>query len=178
MKSIKNYWPWGLVLKNYIWVTWAQKTDPSAIPEPWLQFSQLRPHFLQNHEENPVKLWNLKKFIDLGAWGLGPIRHIQPYVQNPGSNIHKQHLTFSKKNHKINPIKFWNVKKLIDFGAWGPETTFGSLGPQEDVSSHKSRTIAVLFTNRTTFFQELWDESNKIMKSQKSSWPRGLESKN
>ena len=45
----------------------AQRKYPSASPEPWLQFSQTRPHFLQNHQENPVKLWNLKKIIDLGG---------------------------------------------------------------------------------------------------------------
>ena len=37
-----------------------------------------------------------------------------------------------------------------------------------------SRTIAITFTNRTSFSQESWDESNKIMKSQKISWPWGL----
>ena len=29
---------------------------PAASPEPWLQFSQTRPHFLKNHEKNPLKL--------------------------------------------------------------------------------------------------------------------------
>ena len=38
------------------WATWAKKTYPSTSPETWLQFSQTRPHFLQNHEENTVKL--------------------------------------------------------------------------------------------------------------------------
>ena len=62
-----------------------QKTYPTINPEPWLQFSQTRPHFLKNHEMNPIKLWNLKKFIDVWAWGLesifeslGPRRSIQP----------------------------------------------------------------------------------------------------
>ena len=71
MKSQKIDGSWGLGPKNYIWATWAYKTYPAASPEPWLQFSQTRPHFLKNHEKNPLKLCNLKKFIDFGAWGLG-----------------------------------------------------------------------------------------------------------
>ena len=54
----------------------------------------------------------------------------------------------------------------IDFGVWGLENTFGPPGPK-DVSSNKSRTLASTFTNRTSFSQESWDESNKIIKSQK-----------
>ena len=119
----------NMSLKKWLDIpTWAQKTYPSASPEPWLQFSQTRPHFLQNHEENPVKIWNLKKFIDLGAWGLG--------------------------------------------------TSFGWLGPRRRIHNHKSRTLAPIFTNKTSFFQESWDESNKIIKSQKIFWPMGLGSKN
>ena len=37
------------------------RRHPVVSPEPWLQFSQRRPHFLKNHEESPVKLSNLKK---------------------------------------------------------------------------------------------------------------------
>ena len=61
----------------------------------------------------------------------------------------------------------------IDFGVWGLENTFGPPGPK-DVSSNKSRTLASTFTNRTSFSQESWDESNKIIKSQKNYWPWGL----
>ena len=71
--------------RNYIWATWAQKTHPAISPEPWLKFSQTGPHFCKNHEINPIKLWNLKEWLDLGAWGLqttseplGPWRRIQP----------------------------------------------------------------------------------------------------
>ena len=39
---------------------------PDVGPELWLQFSQSSPYFLKNHEESPVKLSNLKKFIELG----------------------------------------------------------------------------------------------------------------
>ena len=69
MKSQKIDGSWGLGPKNHM--SWAHKTYPAASPEPWLQFSQTRPHFLKNHEKNPLKLCNLKKFIDFGAWGLG-----------------------------------------------------------------------------------------------------------
>ena len=62
----------------------------------------------------------------------------------------------------MNPIKFWNLKKFIDFGAWDLETTFVHLGP-EDVSSHTSRTLAPIATNKTPFSQESWDKSSKIM---------------
>ena len=82
-ESHKTSWPWGLGPRNYIWFNWAQKTNPAVSPEPWLQFSQTGPHFLQNHNMNPIKLWNFKKFHDLGVWGLettfgrlGPERHI------------------------------------------------------------------------------------------------------
>ena len=54
--------------KNYIWATWAQKMYLAIIPEPWLQFSQTGPRFLKNHKINPIKLWNLKKCLELGAW--------------------------------------------------------------------------------------------------------------
>ena len=56
MKSQKMSLAWGMGPRNYIWVTWAQKTYPAISSEPWLQFSQRGPHFLKNHEINPVKL--------------------------------------------------------------------------------------------------------------------------
>ena len=56
MKSKKMLCPWGLELITYIWATWAQKTYLAIIQEPWLQFSQTGPRFLQNHKMNPIKL--------------------------------------------------------------------------------------------------------------------------
>ena len=41
-----------------------------------------------------------------------------------------------------------------------------------------SKTIAPIFTNKTSFSQESWDESNKIKKSQKHLWPWGVRPKN
>ena len=90
-----------------------------------------RTWFFQNHEMNPIKSWNLKKCLDLGGWGLettfgplGPKRHIQPLVQNPSFNFHKQDLIFSKlmrwiqlyheilKNHALGKDRFWQLVYL------------------------------------------------------------------
>ena len=72
----------------------------------------------------------------------------------------------SKKNHEISK----NFLTLMS-GAW--KIHLDQLGP-EDESSHKSRTLAPLFTNSISFSQESWDESNKVMKSQNISWSWGL----
>ena len=52
---------------------------------------------------NPVKLWNLKKIFDLGAWGLeaalgtlGLKRGIKQKFQNPSLNFQNQDLIFSR----------------------------------------------------------------------------------
>ena len=90
---------------------------------------------------------------------------------------------FTKKNSfssqeswdKTNKI---NLKKFFDLGAWGLEDIFGSLEPTEDISNNRSRMLASVFTSRTSLSQELWDQSNKIIKYQKISWPWGLGSRN
>ena len=128
---------------------------------------------------NLIKSWNLEIFIDLGVWGpeitfgpLGPRRPIKPYVQNLSCNFHKQDLIFSRIknwiqwNHKIS-------KNVLTLGSGAQKLHLGHLGP-DDPSSHMSRTLAVTFTNRTSFSQESRNESNKIMKSQKMSWAWGL----
>ena len=91
MKSQKISWPCGLGPRNYIWAIWAQKTY------------QICPHSLKNHEMNPIKSWNLKKYLDLRVWGLettfgplGPKKRIKPYVQNNSYNYSKQNLIFSR----------------------------------------------------------------------------------
>ena len=136
MKSQKNYWPWGLGPRNYIWVTRVQKMYPVISPESWLQFSQTRPHFLKNHEMNPIKPWNYKTFLDLGAWDLettlGPLgsrRRIKPLIQNSRFNFQISGPHFFK-NHEMNSIKSCYLKKFISIGTWGLETTFGPLGPR------------------------------------------------
>ena len=63
MKSLKIYWLWCLGPRNYIWVTWAQKTYPTISPEPWLQYSQTRPHFFKNHKMNPINFEMSKKLL-------------------------------------------------------------------------------------------------------------------
>ena len=55
MKSQKVSWPWGLGPRKYIWPTRAQKMYPEISPEPWLQFLQTGPHFLKNHDMDPIK---------------------------------------------------------------------------------------------------------------------------
>ena len=70
MKSQKMSWPWELGLRNHIWATWVQKTYQAKSRKPWFQFSQTGLHFLTNHKMNPMKLWNLKKYLDLEVWGL------------------------------------------------------------------------------------------------------------
>ena len=96
IKSDKISWPWGLGPRNYIWATWTQKMHPTISTGTQLYVSQTGPHFFQNYNMNPIKCWNLKKFLDLGFWG--------------------------------------------------PETTLVHLNP-EDVSSHKSRTLALMSTS-------------------------------
>ena len=50
------------------------KNVSSQCLEPQLQFSQTRPHFLQNsHEMNPIKSWNFEKCCELEVWGLKTI---------------------------------------------------------------------------------------------------------
>ena len=36
--------------RNNIWANWAQKTYQAITPEPYHQFSQTGPHFIQNHK--------------------------------------------------------------------------------------------------------------------------------
>ena len=47
-----------------------QKTYQAINPEHWLQLSQTVSYFLKSYEMNPIKFWNLEKYLDLGAWGL------------------------------------------------------------------------------------------------------------
>ena len=69
--------------------------------------------------------------------------------------------------------KFTDLKTLT-FGVWGLKTSLGQFGPNTFGRGPikplvKTRTQAPFFTNRTSFFQESWGESNKIIKSKKLS---------
>ena len=131
---------------------------------------------------NPIKLWNLKYFFDLGVWHLettfGPLvprRRIKPYVQNRSCNFHKQAIIFSRIMRWIQ----WNYeisKNFLNLCSGTRKLHLGHLGhlAPEDGSGHMSRTIAAIFTNRPSFSQESWDKSNKFMKSQKFFWSWGL----
>ena len=74
------------------------------------------------------------------------------------------------KNHEINPMKLCNLKNVLPLWAGIWKLHLGQLSP-EDVSSHECRTLAPIFTNRTSFSKESWDESNKFMISQRMSLP-------
>ena len=53
----------------------------------------------------------------------------------------------------MNPIKSLNLEKYLDLGFRAYKLHLGHLGP-EDVSSHKSRTLAPVLTNRASFSPE------------------------
>ena len=77
---------------------------------------------------------------------------IKTLVENPSSNFHKQDLIFSR----IMRWMQWNNKmsrNVLILGSGTEKQHLGHLGP-EDVSSHMSRTLAPIFTNRTSFFRE------------------------
>ena len=90
---------------------------------------------------NPIKLWNLKTFIN-------PILAVSPETSLRFSQTRPRFL----KNHETNPAKLWNLKKFIDVGVWDLGTPFGSLGPRRRIQ-HKSWALAPIFTNKTSFFK-------------------------
>ena len=77
------------------------------------------------------------------------------------------------QNHKMNPIKLLSFEKYLDLGFWDLKTSLGQL-ETKDVSSHKSETLALIFTSRISISSQLSHESNKIMKFQNNSWPWDL----
>ena len=111
MKPQKIYCPWGLGPRNYIWATRTQKTYPAISPEPWIQFSETRPHFFNNHEINVIKFLKPQKIYC--HWGLGPRNYIwatraqktypaispEPWLQFSQTRPH------FLNNHEINVIK-------------------------------------------------------------------------
>ena len=72
--------------------------------------------------------------------------------------------------------------KALTFEVWGLKTSLWQFGPKflcnGLIKPLEMRTLASIFKNRTSFSQESWDESNKIMRSQKIYWPWGLGPKN
>ena len=51
---------WGLGPKNWFWANWAQKVYQAISQESYFQFSQTRPHFIQNPEGNLINCENIK----------------------------------------------------------------------------------------------------------------------
>ena len=73
MKSYIIPWPWSLGPRNYIWVTWAQKTYQAISQEPYLLRSNFPIQnliFFHNNKLNQIKWSNLKKYLGLGVWEL------------------------------------------------------------------------------------------------------------
>ena len=56
---------WGLGSKNQFWASWAQKTYQAISPEPWIQFSQTRLHFMQNVKPNKMFYVNIRIYLQL-----------------------------------------------------------------------------------------------------------------
>ena len=78
-------------------------------------------------------------------------------------------------------MKKFSDPKGLTFGVRGLKTSLSNLGPKplgKDLSSHCSRTLAPIFSNRTSLSQESRDECNKIMLSQKNSRPWVLRPRN
>ena len=63
------------------------------------------------------------------------------------------------------PVKRFLDPKALTFRFWGLKTSLGQFGPK--VFCKRFIKLASIFKNRTSFSQELWDESSKIMKSPK-----------
>ena len=78
------------------------------------------------------------------------------------------------RNHNMNSIKSWNYKKLYDLRVWGLETIHFDHLIQKDVSSHKSKILASIFTNKNSFFYRMIIQIKKIMKFEKILCPWGL----
>ena len=51
-------------------------------------------------------------------------------------------------------MKLYNLKNYLKLGLWGTKASFGSLGTKHS-SSHKSKTLALIFKKRTSFYPEL-----------------------
>ena len=73
LKEILFIWQksslWCLGPKNQFWANWAQKTCQAVSPESWVQFSQTRPHFIQNIRLNKMLYLNIRIYLQFGVWG-------------------------------------------------------------------------------------------------------------
>ena len=75
-----------------------------------------RPHFLRNHGMNPIKLWDLRKIIDLWTWYLKTIFGPIGPGRYPAVSL-ESWLQFSQtspflKNCEESPVKLSNLKKI------------------------------------------------------------------
>ena len=141
MKFQKTLWPWGLEPRNYIWVNSVQKMHLAIFLEPYLQFSQTRPHFLNNHNMNPIKSLNFEKYLDLGVWDLKtrlgqlrPKKRIKHNKFGTATPIFTKNTSFFE-NHNMNPVKLWNLNEYLDLWVWSLENIFGLLKPKRHIKA-------------------------------------------
>ena len=71
-----------LYCSDLAWLFALLNVRPSStaeIPEPQLQFSQTRPHFIRNQEMNPVNSWNVEINLHPGVCGLKTSEQIRAH---------------------------------------------------------------------------------------------------
>ena len=141
-----------------------------------------RAYFKQNFIELDMKKISDPKALTFEVWGLwtslgqfGPKAFckgfIKPLRENPSFNFQKQDFIFSGIMRWIK----WNPeisKDLLTLGM-GSKNKIWAIWAWK-TCSQKSRTLAPVFTNKTSFSQDLWDKSNKFMKTKNICWLWGL----
>ena len=71
LSNLKTYLIFGVWNLKISFVLLGPKhLSHNICPEPSLQFSQKISHFIHNHKLNPIKLWNVKQYLNLVVWGI------------------------------------------------------------------------------------------------------------
>ena len=122
------------------------------------------------------EVWRIR--TGLGQFGPKALCNglIKPLDENPSFNFQKQDLIFSKIMKWIQ-WKYEISKNLLILGSGAIKLHLGHLGPV-GISRRKSRTLAPIFTSKTSFSSESWVTSIKVMKPRKIYWPWGLGPRN
>ena len=79
---------------------------------------------------------------------------------------------YLKENFMELDMKKFTDPKTLTYGLWGLNTSLGQFRLKASgigLIKPLIKSPGFNFTNRTSFFQESWNESNKTMKSQKMS---------
>ena len=109
----------GLGPKNEFWAIWAEKFH--------LQFSKTKPHFIQNHNLNPINIQNVITYFHIGVWVLKTSFGKFGLKDFPN---HKSQLQFSQtrpyfvQNNQVNPINLLNVIIYLKISVWNQKTSF------------------------------------------------------